>query len=77
MGDRDDQFHPEPCPPAVGPTLRDRFAMAALQGDLAATRGEGVGLSATENQRKFAAWCYEMADAMLLARTPPEAPNDR
>jgi len=49
------------------PTLRDRFAMAALQGDLAASAGNSVQLE-PKDMPSFAAWCYQLADAMLAAR---------
>ena len=47
-------------------TLRDEFAMAALQGELAA-QGEVVGiwLSPFESLTKH---CYAVADAMLAER---------
>lgn len=39
--------------------LRDRFAMAALAGEVAAGRGR---LETTPG------WCYQMADGMMVAR---------
>lgn len=51
---------PQPAPPVVpAPTLRDRFAMQALNGII-----DDCGLSAEE----MAARCYEVADAMLAHR---------
>lgn len=41
-------------------TLRDQFAMAALRGLLAGPDGMSM--------ERGAAWCYEIADAMLAAR---------
>ena len=54
-------------------TLRDAFAIAALQGELAAqdgrSEGKGTGLVSTDKARQFVAEnCYRMADAMLKAR---------
>jgi len=46
------------------PTLRDRFAMAALQGLLAANNGRTLQGSISV--------AYEIADAMLEARKPAE-----
>lgn len=43
------------------PTLRDRFAMAAITGVIAPTQG-------TWNAIRAAQSCYQIADAMLLAR---------
>jgi len=48
------------------PTLRDQFAMAAMQGDLSATSGDH-GLN-PEAMPRFVEWCYQMADAMLKER---------
>lgn len=50
---------------APQPTLRDRFAMAALTGAMAAFFEEG---SSWEDFDDMAATCYEVADAMLRAR---------
>ena len=41
--------------------LRDCFAMFAL-----------IGVKTSSNFEEQAKWCYEMADAMLEARKPPE-----
>lgn len=48
-------------------TLRDQFAMAALQACLTgiATRAEIVGWE------ELCAMCYEIADAMMKARKEP------
>lgn len=43
------------------PTLRDQFAMAALQGLIACETTHG-------NHEEFAEWAYEYADAMIAAR---------
>ena len=45
------------------PSLRDRFAMAALQGMLADPESSG-------NCEEFASVAYEYADAMLKEREP-------
>jgi hypothetical protein len=47
--------------PRIGMTLRDYFAAAALQ----ATQENPDGWTSNE---KCAAWCYQMADAMLAER---------
>lgn len=47
-------------------TLRDRFAMAALTGLLAAP--DDVGVDARLHIEKAAEWAYQQADAMLKAR---------
>lgn len=53
---------------AQEPSLRDRFAMAALQGMLA--RGQDAGSTC----EAFALGAYEYADAMLAVRSAkPEA----
>jgi hypothetical protein len=54
------QHDPETHP--SGMTLRDYFAAKAMQGFIACptTQGEPDGIST---------WCYQMADAMLKART--------
>ena len=55
------------------PTLRDRFAMAALQG-LASAHDDGTGQCQPFWQRSFAeqaAGAYALADAMLAARAQP------
>ena len=55
------------------PTLRDRFAMAALQGDIAS---EHEGWAITDKadgptrEQQLAERAYRMADAMLEARKP-------
>jgi hypothetical protein len=48
------------------PTLRDRFAMAALTGSLADDAEIPV-----HNAPVVARWCYAIADAMLAARATP------
>lgn len=48
------------------PTLRDMFAMSALQGLLSSQNSCG-------NHEEFATWAYEYADEMLKAR---EVKND-
>lgn len=52
------------------PTLRDRFAMAALQGEWAAQDGISVGVIgiAPEDLIEAAKRYYAMADAMLKVR---------
>lgn len=55
------------------PTLRDRFAMAALQGMVASGKGwpiNGLNAEGDENRAKQAKAAYALADAMLLARGP-------
>ena len=47
------------------PTLRDRFAMAALAGAMPAFFEEG---SSWEDYDDMAGTCYQVADAMLRAR---------
>lgn len=47
------------------PTLRDRFAMAALTGAMPAFFEEG---SSWEDYDDMAGTCYQVADAMLRAR---------
>lgn len=42
-------------------TLRDRFAMAAMTGVIAPTQG-------TWNANRVAQSCYQIADAMMVAR---------
>ena len=56
-----------PCPP---PTLRDRFAMAALIGQLANPKWPNVGPSGLPASEEDCAahWAYQFADAMLRAR---------
>ena len=57
------------------PTLRDRFAMAALTGLVASgleehwdqTKQQHSGWQA-DVDRRWASYCYQMADAMLEAR---------
>jgi hypothetical protein len=44
-----------------GMTLRDYFAAKAMQGSLASS-------DEVAKVHSFAAWCYEMADAMMEAR---------
>jgi len=51
-------------------TLRDEFAMAAMQGELAA-QGEGVG-QWLPPFGSLAKNCYEIADAMLAEREKGE-----
>lgn len=68
--------HKECVNQALKPTLRDQFAMAALQGELASTAGvESTKAMAEECVRlgreplmHLAIICYEIADAMLEAR---------
>jgi len=50
--------------PSDGMTLRDYFAAAAMQGFCADHTRDQV-----ENMRTLAGYAYEMADAMLKART--------
>jgi hypothetical protein len=49
---------------AAQPTLRDQFAMAALTGTI--TRS--ATYFGVEDFSSFAAWSYEIADAMMEAR---------
>ncbi|QLQ99390.1 hypothetical protein [Providencia sp. PROV087] len=52
-------------------TLRDQFAMSAMQGDFAAQDAE-MGYYTNDTSDEFlvkrAEFCYRMADAMLKAR---------
>lgn len=53
------------------PTLRDRFAMAALQGlltDNVSYEGRGYQPMADQAPEKVAEYAYSLADAMLKAR---------
>jgi hypothetical protein len=54
-----------------GPTLRDNFAMAALQG-LLSNESAMLGITVTSEQGKgnqlLASHCYALADAMMKAR---------
>jgi len=47
-------------------TLRDQFAMAALTGVMASVTGDNQASD-------LAAFCYAMADEMILAREKPKA----
>lgn len=51
-------------------TLRDRFAMAALQGELAAQDGDDIrrDYSDGDGVTNLATWSYCIADAMMIAR---------
>jgi hypothetical protein len=50
--------------------LRDRFAIAALQGDIASSvRAEALHLPSAENAELMAERAYFYADAMLKARS--------
>jgi hypothetical protein len=49
-----------------GMSLRDYFAAKALAGQMAYEGAEGCGLD--QGSRDVAAWCYELADAMLAER---------
>lgn len=55
-----------------GMTLRDYFAAKAMQGLIAQSQGcayTTVAAVAEENARLASAYAYELADAMLLARS--------
>ena len=53
------------------PTLRDQFAMAALQGLISGAVGDqALGHDHPENNIGFARVSYLLADAMLRARQP-------
>jgi len=52
-------------------TLRDRFAMAALQGSIAAS----AIYSNAGSMEERCAYAYAYADAMLKARQPKESPT--
>lgn len=56
--------------PNEGMTLRDWFAGKALLGELSSQDGnnEDSYYIAGRDEEELAAWCYEMADAMLEAR---------
>ena len=47
------------------PTLRDMFAMTALKMMVVTVHGD------RDASRRAAEWAYEIADAMLVARTRP------
>lgn len=51
-------------------TLRDRFAMAALQGELAAQDDDDIrrDYSDGDGVTNLATWSYRIADAMMIAR---------
>ena len=51
-------------------TLRDRFAMAALQGELAAQDDDDIrrDYSYGDGVTNLATWSYCIADAMMIAR---------
>jgi len=51
-------------------TLRDRFAMAALQGELAAQDGDDIRCDYSDGDgvTNLATWSYCIADAMMIAR---------
>jgi hypothetical protein len=51
-------------------TLRDRFAMAALQGELAAQNGDDIrrDYSDGDGVTNLATWSYCIANAMMIAR---------
>jgi len=51
-------------------TLRDRFAMAALQGELAAQDDDDIrrDYSDGDGVTNLATWSYCIADAMMIAR---------
>ena len=50
-------------------TLRDEFAMAALSGALANKRTKHIEDICSEGMSILSEYCYELADAMLAART--------
>jgi len=57
--------------------LRDRFAMAALPFALEALQYEfGAKDPEAHSVGNMAHKAYELADAMLIARTPPVAPKE-
>lgn len=59
------------CVQHRGITVRDYFASAAMQG-LVASLGEDTDL----DKPKSATWCYEVADAMLVARSRAGGPAE-
>jgi hypothetical protein len=67
-GIQGNQDHPSEEPFFYGLTIRDYFANSAIQGLIAwdGTQGNPIGL---------AEYAYEIADAMLLARTPEGNPQ--
>jgi len=56
------------CEHKEQPTLRDRFAMAALTGLMANSEYRDCTTTHEEDARE----CYQLADAMLLARSDKE-----
>jgi hypothetical protein len=59
--------NPAPAAPVEVPTLRDQFAMAALNHIMPGM----LGAPSTA-----ALWAYEQADAMMKARKPKEATDE-
>jgi len=48
--------------------LRDCFAMFAMMAVMPSLGGKSIGIGQSENNEKFANMCYELSDAMLVAR---------
>lgn len=59
---------PHPNPPASEKTLRDEFAMAALQGIMAHIIGSKVDVLKTQSASSVAHMSYLIANAMLQER---------
>lgn len=63
---------PDEMPPALRPLerkrLRDEFAIAALQGLLSAPGGMGATSGEQQENKRYAARAYRIADEMLEAR---------
>lgn len=65
------QYDGSVCAQHFGISVRDYFASAAMQG-LVASLGEDTDL----DKPKSATWCYEVADAMLVARSRAGGPAE-
>lgn len=53
----------------AGMTLRDYFAAKAMLGELSAQDGAGADYNTVKSLKSLASWSYQIADAMLEART--------
>jgi len=51
-----------------GVTMRDYFAAAAMEGELAAQINPGITYDKDAGRENLAKWSYQMADTMLAER---------